>query len=513
MIAPSLCSIWFNPEVPRWLLTTGLVLCAPLWLTVQFVKRNDPFHDIPGPFLARWTPLWLAYQARRGLRYLAVDDLHKKYGPVVRISPNHISVADKDAISAVYAHGNGASDKSPYYDAFKGMKASVFSTRDRREHSQKRRVLSHAFSSVFLMDRIPCIQKAVESFVEKMDKLCETKDEVDVQEWFHYLTFDILGMMAFGEPMGMLAKGSDTVLVTSADGSTTEAHAITLVNQREHLSSVLGLVPSWMAPLSKFLPDPFFSVADESSKNLVGLADVKVKRRLEDPTSQGYDDVLSRLIDACEGDGKDYFTDIVCETVTLLIAGTETTANTLTAIMFLLKKHPRVYDKLLTELEKRIEGDVPEYRDVKDIPYLDAVIDEGMRCFAPMSLGLPRTVPDGGMMCCGRFYPKGTELSVPAWTIQNDPMIWGDPEVFRPERWLESEHLKSFLLAFGKGPRACLGKNLAYMELRLILSTILLRYTVDLTSKDDVLPSMEDFTHKPLGLEVRFTRRGYGSRP
>jgi hypothetical protein len=64
-------------------------------------------HDIPGPGLAAFTNLWLLLQARQGKRYLAVDEMHKKYGTLVRIAPKHVSVADDAAIQTIYGHGNG----------------------------------------------------------------------------------------------------------------------------------------------------------------------------------------------------------------------------------------------------------------------------------------------------------------------------------------------------------------------------------------------------------------------
>lgn len=133
-------------------------------------------------------------------------------------------------------------------------------------------------------------------------------------------------------------------------------------------------------------------------------------------------------------------------------------------------------------------------------------------------------------------------MSVPAWTIQHDPTIWGDPEVFRPERWLEGKDLKSYLMTFGKGPRACvsppyspsvscsmplsviaqLGRkyvdlqtvnspladmtySLAYMEMRLVLATVILRYNIRLQT--ETLVTTEGFMHKPVNMMVKFSRR------
>ncbi len=186
-------------------------------------RYRDPLRDVPGPFLARWTSLWLAYQVRMGRRYLVVDALHKvsrdkvilyvflivhlqKYGPIVRIAPNHVSVAHKDAINVVYGQGSRALDKSPYYHAFVSDKASIFSTVDRQEHAQKRRLVSQGFSYKSLMSVTPLLHSNLYHFVEKIDEISQRTGPIDALQWFNFLAFDILSDLAFGEPIGMVTN-------------------------------------------------------------------------------------------------------------------------------------------------------------------------------------------------------------------------------------------------------------------------------------------------------------------
>jgi len=78
-----------------------------LFFLVPYLTSNTALKDIPGPFAAKFTNLWLLLQARQGKRYLSVDQAHKKYGKLVRIQPNHVSIADDSAINTIYGHGNG----------------------------------------------------------------------------------------------------------------------------------------------------------------------------------------------------------------------------------------------------------------------------------------------------------------------------------------------------------------------------------------------------------------------
>jgi benzoate 4-monooxygenase len=89
------------------ILTPYILLAIPVLLYLLPYIRNWSIRDVPGPLAARFSNLWLMLQARRGKRFLAVDAAHKKYGRLVRIQPNHVSVNDDKAIQAIYGHGNG----------------------------------------------------------------------------------------------------------------------------------------------------------------------------------------------------------------------------------------------------------------------------------------------------------------------------------------------------------------------------------------------------------------------
>ena len=138
--------------------------------------------------------------------------------------------------------------------------------------------------------------------------------------------------------------------------------------------------------------------------------------------------------------------------------------------------------KLQKELDEALgteDDPVAMFDQVKALPYLDAVINETLRIHATSGIGLPREVPEGGMTVLGKTFPAGTVLSVPTYTLHRDKRVWGDDvEAFRPERWFEidqNEMQKTFN-PFSFGPRACVGRNLASMELLIIIASILRRY-------------------------------------
>lgn len=125
-----------------------------------------------------------------------------------------------------------------------------------------------------------------------------------------------------------------------------------------------------------------------------------------------------------------------------------------------------------------------------------------MRIHSTSSLGLPRIVTGQPITLQNHSFPPGVILSVPAYTIHHSKEIWGpDADEFVPERWEKvTERQKNAFIPFSYGPRACVGRNVAEMELALIVATVFKRYEFDL--RQGKMETREGFLRKPLGLKV-----------
>ncbi|KAJ7176136.1 benzoate para-hydroxylase [Mycena crocata] len=448
---------------------------------------------IPGPLLANWTSLWLAYHTYRGCHSIAVHKAHKRYGPVVRISPNHISFSSAEALSIVYAQGRNAPAKSPFYDAFHSDGApSIFSTRDRHVHARKRKMVSHAFSNSALQQFVPLIHPTLDKFIIRMDKMCKTGEYFDALDWFQYFTFDVLSDLAFGEPIGMLEHGSHAVTCQLSDSSVTSENIMSLINEREKYATLTGVHPPvrWARKLFPFLQ------ANQSASVLEQVARTQVLMYLACSTRR--QDILGKIVEAQGYDTRsptaDEIAELTAETVTLLVAGAESTANSAAVILHLLATHPVICGKLLGYLHDATGGkNEISYEQAKDVPYLHATINEGLRIFSPLSIGLPRVAPADGVGCGGHHFPEGTVMSVAALALCQNAEVWGDPQNFRPERWLEGKDMNPYFVAFGKGPRAC------------VSATMILRYKID--AKSDKLDMTENFLRAPTHVWLRLSHR------
>ena len=153
--------------------------------------------------------------------------------------------------------------------------------------------------------------------------------------------------------------------------------------------------------------------------------------------------------------------------------------------------------------------EIAKFDQVKDLPYLNAIISESLRYRPTSAFGLPRLVPAGGATICGEFFKEGTVLSVPSYTIHHNDLAFPEADKYLPSRWLNGKRAASekYFIPFSYGPRACVGRNVATMELVKVLSNLLKRYHFELMYPEKETVLREGFLVKPTELWVRMTRR------
>ncbi|KAL5498955.1 hypothetical protein ACEPAH_1473 [Sanghuangporus vaninii] len=522
----------------------GVVLALVVVLGVVVPYFVDPHcirsNGITGPLLAQFSDVWLGWTAGRGHRSEVVHELHKKHGTFVRLAPNHVSINDPDALHVVYGHGTGTL-KSNFYDAFVSIRRGLFNTRSRPEHTRKRKIVSHIFSQKSVLEFEPHVRLHMGELFSWWDRLCEggrkgqsgTDGEggwsgyagrawFDCLPWYNYLAFDIIGDLAFGSPFGMLQKAKDAAPVAvnqkeaiasygrEEEAVITELPAIKILNDRGEYSATIGILPPLWRPFVKLLP--WFAKGNQAVQNLAGLAVAAVAKRLANPTDRR--DLLSKLQEGKDDEGKPMGREeLTAEALTQLIAGSDTTSNSSCAITYHVARNPAVQARLQKELDEALGGEddpIATYEQVKRVPYLEAVINEALRIHAPSGIGLPRVAPEGGLTVLGKTFPEGTVLSVPTYSIHRDKEIWGDDvDVYRPERWFERDPrlTQKAFNPFSFGPRACVGRNLAYLELQIIIASVFRRYEFVLENPEEPLVTREGFLRKPVQCRVGMRRR------
>jgi cytochrome P450 len=177
------------------------------------------------------------------------------------------------------------------------------------------------------------------------------------------------------------------------------------------------------------------------------------------------------------------------ETMTLFLAGHETTALTLSWTWYLLSENPEAETKLYQELKTVLGGRAPQVSDLERLRYLKAVISEVLRLY-PAAYTIART-SIAPCTIAGYDFPEGTTFVMSQWVMHRDPRYFEDPESFRPERWLDG--LENRLPAgayfpFGDGPRRCIGQGFALLELGLVIARVAQQFRFKLVPGHPVVP-------------------------
>jgi benzoate 4-monooxygenase len=205
--------------------------------------------------------------------------------------------------------------------------------------------------------------------------------------------------------------------------------------------------------------------------------------------------------------------EIIAESGVMLNAGNDTTQTSLTNTMYFLASQPQTQQKLRQALHEALPQDqtpIARYEDLRHVRYLQAVLDESFRLQAPLGTGLPR-ITTKETIIDGEVIKSGVTVSAQTWSLHRTESLFHRANEYIPERWLaegedttdlERQNLKEYVLPFSQGPRACIGRNLAYMELSICIAALVLVYEWALPQQKAPLKHHERFNCNPVELMV-----------
>lgn len=476
--------------------TVFSVLLATFALSVVYNLYFHPLRKFPGPLLWRATYFPFLRHLLDGTMTFKVGELSEKYGPVVRINPGELAFVDADAWQQIYGHRTGSllgadefSKAAVFYHA-RGVPRSI-ATETRENHTIIRRQLSHGFSERSMREQEPLIGKYVDLLIKRLREHCFVEDgeplgpadekqtthkprrALDLKTWYNWTTFDIIGDLAFGESLQCLEKAVYHPWIEAVNGALSFASVGMAVKY-------LGL-EGLLLPVARWL-----SSGRKAHQQIV--SDM-LRRRMA--LEGGRDDLIEGLLKKKDDWNIDFET-LRANAGTLIIAGSETTATLLTGATFLLLTNPDKMKRLVAEVRSSFKSnDEITLTSVGSLTYMLACLTESMRRYPPAPIGLPREVPKGGAEVAGHIVAEDTIVACWQWAMYHSTRNWVDPFTFRPERFLpegkdENDRHES-LQPFHVGPRNCIGKNLAYAEMRLILTRILFNFDLELADDKDWL--------------------------
>ncbi|KAJ5125372.1 Cytochrome monooxygenase lcsI [Penicillium atrosanguineum] len=446
-----------------------IALAAYLLWIILYNLYISPLSKYPGPKLAACTNLPNLYWTSTGQYHYKLKDLHDKYGDVVRAGPQTLVYRTPQAWKDIYSHrksGTSSYLKDPKFYLQGPRGPSILNAND-ADHSRTRRLLSHAFSEKALRDQEALIQSYVDMLINRLQgEIASSRKVVDMSQWYNFTTFDIIGDLAFGEPFDCL-KNSQYHPWVKMLFSSMKVLA---------LRRPLAIYP-FLAPIvSGLMPKRLVKMREEH----FALTAEKVHRRLETKTDRP--DFMAYIL-RVDDDRSLTAREMEANAAILIMAGSETTASLLSGFTFYALTNAGVWKKLVEEVRGAFGSyDEIDFKEVSQLGYLNAALEESLRVYPPVPATIPRIVPEGGAVIDGEFVPQGVTMSP---FTRDGASLFTDADSFIPERWLENRDkrfesdCRTALQAFSLGPRNCLGRNLAYAEMRLIAAKML--WSFDMT--------------------------------
>jgi len=342
-----------------------------------------------------------------------------------------------------------------------------------------------------LMKSEPLVDETIKSFLQKIDQEFvlgnNANKPCEMDKWLLFFAWDVIGQLTFSKPMGFLDEGFD-----HQDGLLRKSEKaldyFAAIGQMPYLDQWLAKNPVYpIGPPSFDHAAIFCAQQSIARQQAAGDKDApKSKDMLED-----FLDIKKSNPEQLDDNG------VVGALLVNIIAGADTTAILLRAVIYFVLKHPLVYKKLRQELDASNLTIPAPYAALSKLPFLDAVIRESGRIHPGVGLILERLVPEGGLkLTDGRILPPGTIVGVSPWVMSQNKEVYGqDAASFNPQRWLRNEAeaettedfearltlMKNTDLNFGAGNRICLGKNITILETYKVIASLFLTYDVSPT--------------------------------
>ncbi|KAI1620452.1 putative cytochrome P450 [Exophiala viscosa] len=462
-----------------------------------------PLAKFPGPKIAALTGWYEFYHdiIHKGCFIWKLKELHDKYGPIIRISPYELHIRDSDYYEELYAPAAKKRDKYDGWVTMAGAPASSFATASHNLHRLRRGALNPFFSKRSVYQTEGLIKSKIEELCRRFETAMKNKEVIRLDAAYMALTMDIITHYAFGSSYNYLAEPDfklswkETVIAGSANGA--------FLRQFPWALPIMKSVPLWL--VQKLNP-PAGSLMAWQQLIRAQVDGIIANNRTSGGEKKATGTIFQALLDSDLPDQEKSADRLQDEGQTLVGAGSETTAKSLSVITFYLLDDKQKLAKLRAELKTVMPTPTSDVSltALEQLPYLTAVINEGIRLMYGVTTRLPRVSPTEPLRYKDWVIPAGTPVAQSNYFVHTDASIFPDPHSFDPDRWLRAADTKfrldRYFVSFSKGSRMCVGINLAYAELYLTLAIIMSRLDLEnfeTTAENDIKIDRDFFVGIP----------------
>ncbi|KAF2468983.1 putative cytochrome P450 [Lindgomyces ingoldianus] len=465
-----------------------------------------PLSSVPGDWYAVCTSLYEFWWncPKSGRYFFKVEEMHRKYGPIVRINPWEVHINDPAFWDILYS--NSRMEKDPIYYGGFGINGAAVATVSPDLHRIRRGAYAQFFSKAHVGKLEPRVLSRVKQLCTRIEQHMANDKAIDIQNAYRCLATDIITDYAAPKTRNFL-DSSDFAAVFNRVLRDTAG----IINWNRHIPIIYPLITSIPRGVIAFLDPQGQSLAIIDNQNdLLSQARAVVEQKeqtKETPT------VLNAIYTSTTLPAEQKsFTRIWEECVTIIGAGTETTGNTLSVLTYYVIANPSIQYKLKKELEMAAadSGTPPDglltIRTLEPLPYLKATMKEALRVSSSVVGRLPRRNPTAAMIYTapsGKTYtlPPNTVVSMSIRDMHFNESIFPEPKAFNPDRWIDASpaelaQMERGFVPFGKGVRQCVGLDLAKQEILLVAGNLFWKYHLELfdTTERDVSTEHDFFS-------------------
>jgi cytochrome P450 len=336
-----------------------------------------------------------------------------------------------------------------------GMPESTFNSTDAELHRKRRAAIAPFFSKRSIMKLEPLIKEKVEKACERLSEFKARKEVLDLRLLCAAMTTDIITTYSYPHCFDML----DDPELCPAWRSTFEAglENYHIMKHYTIMWTLIRILPSKILHMLQPNLELLANIEKRNEEQIKEIMRTFSEKNVETDNPTIFHELLSSDLPPQE---KSY-TRLLDEGKMVMAAGVETTANALCVIVFHILSNPAALVRLRQELTTAMPNanELLSWSQLETLPYLSAVISEGLRLAIGVTSRIIRMAPPQGLQYGEYHLPEGTGISMSTLLLNQDPKVFHDPFSFIPERWLKGEGDKdrSDLLVFSKGPRMCMG--------------------------------------------------------
>ncbi|KAL9614041.1 MAG: hypothetical protein Q9167_001456 [Letrouitia subvulpina] len=483
--------------------------------TIAFVGYRLQLHPLakfPGPKLAAITSLYEMYfDCFLGGKFSKkIDEMHAKYGPIVRINPWELHIKDPAYFEEFY-NGISKVEKDPWYYNFAGISKSAFATSSEKVHRYRRRAMSKLFSTSFASSMQPLMEARVVNLLAslRLRKKVAPHESVEISNIFWCHASDTVSSCIM--PNGTnFVDVPDTAPVFYSMYKTISRIVLWNRHLGGMLQPVFALAECIPVSMAVFCRDEIGMLNRLRVQNAKVLKSISLSEGPQASSTIPYEIYTSQIPTSEKS-----LSRINHEASMITGAGTEATGAALSITTFYILSDVSKYLRLKRELlaiSPSTSSNILSYSDLRDhAPYLRACITEGLR-LSKESNRMPRVNSSIPTRYGNYVIPAGTPISMSLRDVHLNESIFDKPNTFIPDRWLDekkgSANLEKYFVPFGRGSRACVGRHFALQELHLTLGNLFREVDMELyETEENDLQLAHDFFYmagkeKTKGLRV-----------